>query len=115
MIGKTLSHYTIVERIAAGGMGEVHRARDERLGRDVALKVLSAGAVADEAARERFRREALALSQLNHPHIATIYDLDRQGDVDFLVMEYIPGQTVAEKIAEKPLTESEAAAIGCQI
>jgi serine/threonine protein kinase/tetratricopeptide (TPR) repeat protein len=115
MIGRTLSHYRVVEQIGAGGMGQVHRARDERLGRDVALKVLTQGALSDDAARERFRREALALSQLNHPHIATIYDLDRQDDLDFLVMEYIPGQTVAQRIAERPLAESEAAAIGCQI
>jgi serine/threonine-protein kinase len=115
MIGKTLSHYRVVEEIGAGGMGVVHRARDERLGRDVALKVLPAGALSDDAARERFRREALALSQLNHPHIATIYDLDRQDGVDFLVMEYIPGRTVAQMIAERLLPESETAAIGCQI
>ncbi len=115
MIGKTLSHYRLVEKIAAGGMGIVHRARDERLGRDVALKVLPAGALSDEAARERFRREALALSQLNHPHIATIYDLDHEEDVDFLVMEYIPGRTVAQMIAEHPLPEAEAASIACQI
>ena len=115
MIGRTLSHYRIVEQIAAGGMGVVHRARDERLGRDVALKVLPAGALHDAAARERFQREALALSRLNHPHIATIYDLDRQDDVDFLVMEYIPGKTVAQMIAGRPLEESEAASIACQI
>ncbi|TMQ58675.1 MAG: tetratricopeptide repeat protein [Candidatus Eisenbacteria bacterium] len=115
MIGKTLSHYRIVERIAAGGMGVVHRAWDERLNRDVALKVLPAGALSDDAARERFRREALALSRLNHPHIATIYDLDRQDDVDFLAMEYIPGRTVAQKIAQGAITEAEAASIGCQI
>src|SRR6266850_4319226 len=115
MIGKTLSHYRVVEQIGAGGMGVVHRARDERLGRDVALKVLPPGALSDDAARERFRREALALSQLNHPHIATIYDLGRQEGVDFLVMEYIPGQTVAQKIAEGALSEAEAASIGCQI
>src|SRR5690242_10449986 len=115
MIGTTLSHYRIVERIGAGGMGVVHRARDERLGRDVALKVLPAGALSDEAARERFRREALALSRLNHPHIATIYDLDREDGLDFLVMEYIPGRTVAEMIAERPLPEAEAASIACQI
>ncbi len=115
MIGKTLSHYRVVEQIGAGGMGVVHRARDERLGRDVALKLLPAGALSDETARERFRREAFALSQLNHPHIATIYDLDREDDVEFLVMEYIPGQTVAEKIAGGLLSESEAATIGCQI
>ena len=115
MIGRTLSHYRIVEQIAAGGMGVVHRARDERLGRDVALKVLPPGALSDEAARERFRREALALSRLNHPHLATIYDLDRQEDVDFLVMEYIPGRTVAQMIAAGRLPESEAASIACQI
>ena len=115
MIGKTLSHYRLVERIAAGGMGIVHRARDERLGRDVALKVLPAGALADDAARERFKGEALALSRLNHPHIATIYDLDREEGVDFLVMEYIPGRTVAQMVAGRPLAESEAASIGCQI
>ncbi len=115
MIGKTLSHYRVVERIASGGMGIVHRARDERLGRDVALKVLPAGALADDATRERFRREALALSRLNHPHIATIYDLDREEGVDFLVMEYIPGRTVAQMIAEGPLPEYEAATIACQI
>ena len=115
MIGRTLSHYRVVEQIAAGGMGVVHRARDERLGRDVALKVLPVGALADEAARERFRREALALSRLNHPHIATIYDLDRQEGVDFLVMEYIPGRTVAQMIAVRALSEWEAASIACQI
>lgn len=115
MIDRTLSHYRIVERIGAGGMGVVHRARDERLGRDVALKVLPAGSLDDEAARERFHREALALSRLNHPHIATIYDLDRHEDVDFLVMEYIPGRTVAQRVAEGALPESEAASIACQI
>jgi serine/threonine-protein kinase len=115
MIGKTLSHYRVVEEIGAGGMGVVHRARDERLGRDVALKVLPAGALSGDAARERFRREALTLSQLNHPHIATIYDLDRQEGVDFLVMEYIPGRTLAQMIAERSLAESEVASIGCQI
>src|SRR5262245_22280349 len=96
-------------------MGVVHRARDERLGRDVALKVLPVGTLADDATRERFRREALALSRLNHPHIATIYDLDHQDGTDFLVMEYIPGRTVAQMVAEGPVPESEAASIGCQI
>ncbi len=115
MIGKTLSHYRIVEQIGAGGMGVVHRARDERLGRDVALKVLPVGALEDESARQRFRREALALSRFNHPHIATIYDLDREEGTDFLVMEYIPGRTVAQMIAAGALPESEAASIGCQI
>jgi serine/threonine protein kinase/Tfp pilus assembly protein PilF len=77
--------------------------------------MLPVGALADDQARDRFRREALALSRLNHPHIATIYDLDREEGLDFLVLEYIPGQTVAAKIANGPLPESEAASIGSQI
>ena len=72
MIGQTLGHYRIVEKIGAGGMGEVYRAHDEKLERDVALKVLPPGMLADEAARKRFRKEALALAKLNHPNIETI-------------------------------------------
>ncbi len=75
MIGKTLSHYRIVEKIGAGGMGVVYRARDEHLGRDVAIKVLPAGTLADEHARSRFRKEAEAFSKLNHPHIRTVQEL----------------------------------------
>ena len=86
MIGRTLGHYRVVAKIGAGGMGEVYSAHDERLERDVALKVLPARALSDEAARKRFRKEALALSKLNHPHIATIYDFDSDGGVDFLAM-----------------------------
>ncbi len=89
MIGKTLSHYRVVEKIGAGGMGEVYRARDEHLGRDVAIKVLPTGTLADEQARKRFRKEAQALSKLNHPHIATVFDFDTQDDTDFLVMELV--------------------------
>src|SRR5574341_967869 len=105
MIGQNLGHYKIVEKIGAGGMGVVYRARDERLERDVALKVLPAGALADEAARRRFRKEALALSQLNHPNIATVHDFDTCDGVDFLVMEWIPGSTLAEKLSAGPLPE----------
>ena len=76
MTGKTLSHYRLVEQIGAGGMGVVYRAHDERLERDVALKVLPADTLADEETRKRFRKEALALSQLNHPNIATVFDFD---------------------------------------
>src|SRR5579863_5580608 len=93
-IGQFLGRYRIVEQIGAGGMGVVFRAHDERLDRDVAVKVLPTGTLADETARKRFRREALSLSQLNHPNIATIYDFDSQDDVDFLVMEYIEGLTL---------------------
>ncbi|PYX87878.1 MAG: serine/threonine protein kinase, partial [Acidobacteria bacterium] len=72
MIGQTLSHYRIIAKLGAGGMGEVYSAHDERLEREVALKIIRSGALADEAARKRFRKEALALSKLNHPNIATI-------------------------------------------
>ncbi len=99
MKGTRLSHYRIADPIGAGGMGVVHRARDEHLERDVAVKVLGKGLLADDAMRRRFRREALALSRLNHPNIATIFDFDTQDDVDFLVMELIPGETLDAVIA----------------
>src|SRR5512134_2942487 len=98
MIGESLGHSRVVERIGAGGMGEVYRARDEHLPRDVAIKILPAGTLADDQARKRFRKEAETLSQLNHPHIATIYDFDTQDGVDFLVMEYVEGTTLAERL-----------------
>ncbi|MGZ5497914.1 MAG: protein kinase domain-containing protein, partial [Candidatus Aminicenantales bacterium] len=69
MLGRTLGHYRIIEKVGAGGMGVVYRARDERLDRDVAIKVLPAGALADDEARTRFRKEAIALSRLNHPNV----------------------------------------------
>ncbi len=103
MIGKTLSHYRVVEKIGAGGMGEVYRAHDERLERDVALKVLPTGTLADEATRKRFRKEALALSKLNHPNIATVFDFDTQDGVDFLVMDLVEGVTLSDKLAMGPL------------
>ncbi|MFQ5927922.1 MAG: protein kinase, partial [Terriglobia bacterium] len=115
MIGKTLGHYRIIEKIGAGGMGEVYRARDERLERDVALKVLPAGALADEAARKRFRKEALALSKLNHPNIETVYDFDTQDGVDFLVMEHIAGETLDAKVKQGALGEKEVARLGAQL
>ena len=87
MIGHTLDRYRILEKIGAGGMGEVYRARDERLQRDVALKVLPPGTLNTPELRQRFRQEALTLSRLNHPHVAIVHDFDTQDGVDFLVME----------------------------
>src|SRR5882762_7090932 len=87
--GAKLGPYEIVEPLGAGGMGEVYRAHDERLDRDVALKVLPAGVLADEIARKRFRKEALALAKLCHPNICMIFDFDMQDGVDFLAMEYV--------------------------
>jgi eukaryotic-like serine/threonine-protein kinase len=114
MIGQSLGHYRIIERIGAGGMGVVYRAKDERLERDVALKVLPAGALADEETRKRFRREALALSKLNHPNIATIHDFNSERNVDFLAMEYISGVTLSEKSLSGALPEAEVISLGKQ-
>lgn len=115
MLGKTLSHYDISDKLGAGGMGVVYRARDQRLGRDVALKVLPAAVLTDEAARARFRQEAMALSRLNHPNIATVHDFDSQDGVDFLVMEFVEGETLAERLTRGALQESEVVSIGIQI
>jgi serine/threonine protein kinase/tetratricopeptide (TPR) repeat protein len=115
MIGQTVSRYLIIEKIGAGGMGVVYRAHDERLDRDVALKVLPPGVFRDEAARKRFRKEALALSKLNHPNIATIHDFDSQDGVDFLVMEFITGTTLSHKLRNEELSEKEVISLGLQI
>ncbi len=115
IVGRTLGHYRVVEEIGSGGMGVVYRARDQRLERDVALKVLPAGTLADESARKRFRREAVALSKTNHPNIATVHDFDTQDGMDFLVMEYIPGTTIDEKLAVRSLREKEVIALGTQL
>ncbi len=115
VIGRTLGQYRILEEIGSGGMGVVYRARDERLERDVALKILPQGLLAGEVARRRFRREALALSKLTHPNIATIHDFDSHEGIDFLVMEYIPGVSLSDKIAGGPLPEPEFLHLGVQL
>ncbi|MBI1876109.1 MAG: protein kinase [Acidobacteria bacterium] len=115
MIGQKFGHYRIVETLGQGGMGVVYRAYDERLERDVCVKVLHPGTLVDEAARQRFRNEALALSRLNHPNIATVHDFDTVGEVDFVVMEYIAGTTLALRLRRGALPESEVAALGTQI
>jgi len=115
LVGSELDHYRIVEKIGAGGMGEVYRARDEHLSRDVAIKVLPPGTLSDASARKHFRKEALVLSQLNHPNIATIHDFNTQQGVDFLVMEYIPGITLSEKVAAGALPEKEVVRLGVQL
>lgn len=115
LTGLELGHYRIVEKIGAGGMGEVYRAHDEHLARDVAIKVLPPGTLIDESARKHFRKEALILSQLNHPNIATIHDFDAQEGVDFLVMEYIPGVTLSDKVEGRSLPEKEVLRLGVQL
>lgn len=94
MVGQTLGHYRIIEKIGQGGMGVVYLARDERLDREVAVKVLPAGLLSEDSVRSRFRKEAMALAKLNHPNIATIHDFDTQAGVDFLVMEHMVGATL---------------------
>jgi Tol biopolymer transport system component/predicted Ser/Thr protein kinase len=115
LAGHTLLHYRIEQRIGEGGMGVVYRAHDEHLVRDVAIKVITAGYLGDHAARKRFRQEALALSKLNHPNIETVFDFSTQEGIDFLVMEYIPGTTLKERIAGGPLPEKEIAHLGLQL
>jgi serine/threonine protein kinase/tetratricopeptide (TPR) repeat protein len=115
LLGRTLGHYRLLEKIGAGGMGDVYRAYDEHLDREVALKVLPQGFLAVQTSRKRFRREALALSRAGHSNIATVYDFDTQQGVDFLAMEYIPGISLSTKIANRPLTEKEAINLGIQL
>ena len=115
MIGRTFSHYRVEARLGAGGMGEVWRARDEHLHRDVAIKLLPGDVLGDREAHERFRREALALSRLSHPHIVTVFDFDAQEGLDFLVMELILGESLAERVARGPLPLDEVARLGRQI
>jgi serine/threonine protein kinase/tetratricopeptide (TPR) repeat protein len=115
MLGKTLGHFRIVEQIGSGGMGVVYRAIDERLNRDVALKLLPVELLADDAAVKSFRHEAQALSKLNHPNIATIHDFDAQDGLNFLVMEYIPGITLDQKVLAGPIPEKEVVRLGLQL
>jgi serine/threonine protein kinase/tetratricopeptide (TPR) repeat protein len=115
LVGQTLSHYRIIEQVGAGGMGIVYRARDEQLERDVAVKVLPIGTLADESARKRFRKEALALAKLNHPSIATIFEFSTQNDTDYLVTEYISGLTLDNKLAAGALSEKEVMGLGIQL
>ena len=115
MIDQTLGHYRVLERVGKGGMGVVYRARDEHLERDVALKVLDPGMLANENARRRFKKEALALSKLNHANIEAVYDFNSQDGVDFLVMEFVEGMTLTQKLSTGPLSLSEVTTLGKQI
>ncbi len=94
MIGKTLGNYQVLEKLGAGGMGEVWRARDTRLGRDVAIKALPPGFAQDRERLARFEREAQLLAALNHPNIAAIYGLEESDGQPYLVLEYVPGVTL---------------------
>jgi len=113
--GTRLGPYEILAPLGAGGMGEVYRARDTRLGRDVAIKVLSQHLSANPEIHARFEREARTISSLNHPHICTVHDVGREGDTDYLVMELIEGDTLAQRIAKGPIPLAETVRLGIQI
>jgi serine/threonine protein kinase len=116
MIGKTLGHYRILKKLGAGAMGEVYLAEDERLGRQVALKILTPGLGTNDEAKRLFTREARAASALNHPHILVIYDIGAEGDRDFIAMEYVEGDTLRERIARRdPFPAKTVARIGTQL
>jgi eukaryotic-like serine/threonine-protein kinase len=113
--GTRLGPYEILAPLGAGGMGEVYRARDSRLGRDVAIKVLPQHLSAQPEIRARFEREARTVSSLNHPNICTLFDVGREGDTDFLVMELIEGDTLAARLQKGPLSAPELLRFGTQI
>jgi serine/threonine-protein kinase len=115
MVGEQLSHYRILEPLGQGGMGVVYRAFDDRLERDVALKLLPDASTTDGRAREQLRREALTLSRVNHPGIATIHELGHDRGIDFIVMEYVEGATLEGRLLAGPMPEGELTAIGLAI
>ena len=113
--GSRVGPYEIVAPIGAGGMGEVYRGRDTRLGRDVAIKILTAGFAMNEQLRARFEREARTISSLNHPNICTLFDVGRQDDSQFLVMELIEGESLADRLVKGPLPMDQVVRFGAQI
>ncbi|MGA9883378.1 MAG: serine/threonine-protein kinase [Candidatus Acidiferrales bacterium] len=115
LISRTVSHYQIVARLGGGGMGVVYRAEDVKLHRHVALKFLPEDLARDRAARERFQREALAASALNHPNICTIYEVDEADEKPFIAMELLEGQTLRQLIRGKPLDIEEILDLGVQV
>jgi len=113
--GSRLGPHEIVSALGAGGMGEVYRARDTRLGRDVAVKVLPQHLTSSDGARARFEREARLVSGLSHPNIGALYDIGREGSTDYLVMELVDGESLAERILRGPLPTADVLRIGAQI
>src|SRR5262245_25894394 len=114
-IGTKLGPYKILAAAGAGGMGEVYKAADTRLNRTVAIKVLPARFSEDAEMKQRFEREAQTIAALNHPHICTLYDVGRQDGAEFLVMEYLEGETLAARIARGPMPLDEALKVAIAI
>ena len=115
MVGKTISHYKVLEKIGEGGMGEVYRATDTKLNRDVALKILPQQFASDSQRMGRFQREAEVLASLDHPNIGQIYGIEEAGQTKALVLQLIEGPTLAERIAQGPIPVEEALKIGLQM
>src|ERR1035438_1886201 len=113
--GTKLGPYEIVSPLGAGGMGEVYRARDTRLDRSVAVKILPSHLSKDPEAKQRFDREARTISSLNHPNICTLHDVGHQDGIDYLVMEHLEGQTLAERLSKGPLPLDQVLKYGAEI
>src|ERR1700756_2422174 len=113
--GTKLGPYEIISPLGAGGMGEVYRARDTRLGRDVAIKVLPQHLSGNPDLKARFEREARAISALNHPHICHLYDIGSQGGTDYLVMELLEGESLADRLQKGALPLKQVLEYGIQI
>ena len=105
--GTQLGAYEVIAPLGAGGMGEVYRARDTRLNRSVAIKILPAHLADRAERRQRFEREARAVASLNHPHICALYDIGRQGDTDYLVLEHLEGESLADRLGRGALPIKE--------
>src|SRR5438876_10064910 len=113
--GSRLGPYEILSAIGAGGMGEVYKARDTRLERTVAVKVLPQNMSSSPEVRQRFEREAKTISQLSHPHICTLYDVGREGETEYLVMELLEGETLLDRLARGPLSLEQTLRYGTEI
>ena len=113
--GGTLAHYRILDMLGAGGMGEVYRAHDERLDREVAIKVLPSTSFEDPVARARLLQEARAAAALNHPHICTVHEVGEADGQAYIVMELVDGQTLSERIKEGPLLVDQVVRYGLQL
>ncbi|TDI13440.1 MAG: serine/threonine protein kinase, partial [Acidobacteria bacterium] len=113
--GKRLGHFEILEAIGAGGMGQIYKARDTRLGRDVAIKILPPELASHPGFQERFGREARIISSLNHPHICILHDIGQEEGLDYLVMEYLQGESLAARLERGPLPPGELLGLAVQV